>query len=468
MKKILIALTIAISFLGIRSVSADNIVLVDVTQENFTQYKQLIGNDNFNTIVNDVLNEYKNKYILSYPYFYISFDLYYDYLDDVLIPFLKISLFYFKDIPKGTISYGIQGGNIGLIDVSFLGPFGYIDIDGDGYKDYTNYISRKYPLLKEDNLIFDINNYSSAPFTYPAIASIKIDSNYYSPYAYYISNFDLYFPSIKKSLNDRGISSGFIFDYDNIEIPKLGEEHINRVISLETEDLFFEPYYLYDSDVDVSIPNIEEINLNDYAYVALALKDYNKKAFETTIQVKGQYCLTPVYNYGMTERKDILEGTQVDRCSPYYDNYTPIRTYILDNDLKNNAIYYLKSYDSTKDNYVKVDTSVFDITYVTEENKDNPYVTIGGKTYPTIPYDNLTDTATKSEDEGYVSGAVKGFSFSDIFTAPMEFLEDIWDSIVSVFDLVKEFFSLLPEPIPTFLLSSFLLGLAIGLLKLIF
>lgn len=463
MKKILIALTIAISCLGISNVNAETLYLTDTTEQNFSHYRAILGNDNFNTIINDVLSEYKNTYVSSYPYFIISPNFYTyknDNNEDVLS--LDVILSYYKEIPTMPWSYSLNGAT-GVHSV-------YTRLSYD-----NNTINRRYYIYNEDgDYSFDINTYEG--FADPYLLGILDTNNgtfsdnehyHYNPYLYYVSNFDLYLEPLN-NLKGNISSNTYIWNYDSFGIPTFDSETNYRLISFDKEDYLIEPYYLYDNDVNVSIPNLEEINLNDYAYVALSLKDYNKKAFETTIQVKGQYCLTPVYNYGMTERKDILEGTQVDRCSPYYDNYTPIRTYILENDLKNNAIYYLKSYDTTRDNYIKIDTSVFDVTYVTEENKDNPYVSIGGKTYPTIPYDNLTDTATKSEDEGYVSGAVKGFSFSDIFTAPMEFLEDIWDSIVSVFDLVKEFFSLLPEPIPTFLLSSFLLGLAIGLLKLIF
>ena len=185
------------------------------------------------------------------------------------------------------------------------------------------------------------------------------------------------------------------------------------------------------------------------------------------MQVKGQYCLTPVYNYGMTERKDILTGTQVERCSPYYQDYTPVRTYILDDDLKNNAIYYLKSYDTSKDNYVKVDTYVFDVTLITEEDASNPYVTVNGKSYPTIPYDELTDTATKSEDEDYVSGSSEEFTFSDIFLAPLDYLKEIWGSVGLFFTMIEQFILLLPKPMQGFLFTGFTLAIVLGLIKII-
>ena len=38
-------------------------------------------------------------------------------------------------------------------------------------------------------------------------------------------------------------------------------------------------------------------------------------------------------------------------------------------------------------------------------------------------YDELTDTATKSEDENYADGASEEFSITDIFSAPLEFFK---------------------------------------------
>ena len=202
--------------------------------------------------------------------------------------------------------------------------------------------------------------------------------------------------------------------------------------------------------------------------IALSLKDYSKtNSFDVSNYVKGQYCLTPVYDYGLKERKEVLSGTQVERCSPYYTDYTSVRTTILDSDLKNHAIYYLKAYDTSKENKVKIDTSVFNIHYITEEDKDNPILNINGTKYSAIPFDSLTDTANKSEDEGYVSGVVKEFNFSDIFSAPLDFMKGIWSSITQVFHIITEFISLLPEPLQYFFYISFMLAIILGLIKII-
>lgn len=137
---------------------------------------------------------------------------------------------------------------------------------------------------------------------------------------------------------------------------------------------------LFDGSYTPSV-NYTEVNLNSYSYIALSLKNYNLEAFDTTFMVKGQLCLTPVYNYGMKQKTEYYSGYQVDRCSPVYDTFTPNRISILTQDIENNSIYYLKAYDTTIDNIVKVDTNVFDITYITSENANNPNVIIGGRSY---------------------------------------------------------------------------------------
>lgn len=416
MKKILIALTIVISCLGISKVSADtlNFTYSDVHETSCDfyyvdyDYVKTLGYENqMQEIYNMLITSYNSNYSEQYPYYYIHFVV--------------------KD--KNNCNQASEASSVGYI-AGLLNL--YSDIPSLPLNAGERILFASYDVIDK---IYNTPQETTS-YYYPWL----FDDGYYNPLSYFVSNFDL----VNNTTDNYNITGNSNFTINPGDVIK--------------------PYYSAGNAFQI---DYTEINLNDYAYVALALKDYSKKAFETTIQVKGQYCLTPVYNYGMTERKDILTGTQVDRCSPYYDNYTPIRTYILDNDLKNNAIYYLKSYDTTRDNFVKVDTSVFDITYITEENKDNPYVTIGGKTYPTIPYDNLTDTAIKSEDEGYVSGAVEEFSFADIFTAPLDFLMEIWGTIVTFFDLITSFIALLPAVLQNFLYASFMLAIVLGLIKII-
>lgn len=272
----------------------------------------------------------------------------------------------------------------------------------------------------------------------------NIAYNYYL-FSYYDSNFDM-LSRLGYTLVVKDLDGTKLFSFDN------------GGIIPTYKDIF----------VDKVEENYVEVDLNSYPYIILSLKDYSKtEEFSAINYVKGQYCLTSVYNYGSTEKKDIIEGSKNKRCSLYYDNYTPIRTYILNSDLKNNAIYYLKAYDTTKENKVKIDTSIFNVHYVSEEEKNNPIITINGKKHTPKSYDELTDTATKSEDENYADGASEEFTFSDIFTAPLEFLKTIWNSITQFFQLINQFISLLPETLQAFLYMSFMLAIILGLIKII-
>ena len=105
-------------------------------------------------------------------------------------------------------------------------------------------------------------------------AFLKMFNTYekiYNPLAYFISNFDYVYSG--SSLNITGNTSMVVNNGDIIK-------------PIFTAENPFQEQYL-------------EINLNDYAYVALALKDYNQDPFNTNMYFKGQVCLTPVYNYGM-------------------------------------------------------------------------------------------------------------------------------------------------------------------------
>ena len=366
-------------------------------------------------------NEFPNYFISISSYPKVSFSTYSNMSDQ----YLKIRLIYSKYIPISVDQFGDcfkqASSDIGMIFV----------VSGSDFK--FSSVSYNYSFS-------DLNIFYDADLGNSGVKSVYLSTLYYD------SNFDLPF-----GLEDT------IYNVKK-------ENDILFTLSNKTDVV---PTYK-DKFVDKTDLNYVEVDLNSYPYIMLSLKDYSKtEEFSTINYVKGQYCLTSVYNYGSTEKKDIIEGSKNKRCSLYYDNYTPIRTYILNSDLKNNAIYYLKAYDTTKENKVKIDTSIFNIHYVSEEEKDNPIITINGKKHTPKSYDELTDTATKSEDENYADGASEEFTFSDIFTAPLEFLKTIWNSITQFFQLINQFISLLPETLQAFLYMSFMLAIILGLIKII-
>ena len=209
---------------------------------------------------------------------------------------------------------------------------------------------------------------------------------------------------------------------------------------------------------------ITTVNLDDYEYVILNLKDYNQdKPFNTNLKVKGMIGITPVYNFGQTEKSDII-GTKIeDRCNVKYDEFTDYRLSILKQDLKNNAVYIVKRCEEGSS--FKFDNTIFDVTYVTADNVDDPVVTIGGKDYHTIPFNKLTSSANQNEEENYVPGESKKFNLSDIVSNITNTVSSFWDSIVNFMGLVTKFFNTLPIEIKGVAITTFSMACMIALIK---
>lgn len=434
-KYLIIGLSIISSLFFVSNVKAEDTTSRDyyLFENDSTFYNNFDYSTEFiDTFSNQLIAKWEKDYKADWPYYYISITRVYN---DDSVDF-SIALGMRKDVPI------VSSDNVAIF------PYGTYP-NGSSYP-------RLFMFFKDSSLVSEeytkgINTTSSLSLqscstggSFNQCPTENIAYNYYL-FNYYDSNFDML--------------SGFDFNF----IVKNTDG--TELFSFNKGDII--PTYK-DKFVDKVEENYVEVDLNSYPYIILSLKDYSKtEEFSTINYVKGQYCLTSVYNYGSTEKKDIIEGSKNKRCSLYYDNYTPIRTYILNSDLKNNAIYYLKAYDTTKENKVKIDTSVFNIHYVSEEEKDNPIITINGKKHTPKSYDELTDTATKSEDENYADGASEEFTFSDIFTAPLEFLKTIWNSITQFFQVINQFISLLPETLQAFLYMSFMLAIILGLIKII-
>jgi len=427
-KKILIALTIVISCLGINKVSADSvefdysyIYLTNAGITNFNEFSSYLNKNEGKVIelYRILFEKYNAEYVNEYPYYLLQF--YASHLNIIITLTGLKSPIYLKtpgDVYAET--YYEDGTLLKNFDNSYVRLLAEYSFD-DGM-----YI---LPVVNND---FDL----------PAYYGFQ-GSNFHETF-FFDSNFDL----------------KIYTDMDNIIIHNYRGTNSDYIIN--SGDVY---PTLYKSGIS-SITSYTEINLNDYAYVALSLKDYNKSAFESIIQVKGEYCVNAVYDYGLSA-KEKYDSSVTDICSPYYDNYTPVRHYVLDNDIKNHAIYYLKAHDINKENKIKVDSSIFNIHYITEEEADNPIININGRDYSILPFDELPSNSIKNTEEGNWPGASEEFSFTDIFTAPLEFLKDVWSSITSVFSLITELLSLLPPIMQNFLYASFMLAVVIGLIKII-
>lgn len=404
----------------------------------FDNYINEVNNSSF-TDIDTLFNYYNQNYSSTCPYFYLG--RYTQYR-----PSHPYELYCFISLPSFDIA---------LLDdnaISFMSSFSgyYIMIN-------NNDIIEASPLNNATDDYFLINLYStSVGALRPISTNFSFSINHFYVYdngsLSLTSDRNLFFPSFNSSVSDVSLDA----------------------FSITSGNSFPTYEVLYDGSYNPSV-GYTEINLNNYSYVALSLKNYNTEPFDTIFQVKGQLCLTPVYNYGMKEKTEYYSGYQVDRCSPVYDDFTPTRVYILDADIQNNAIYYLKAYDTSIDNIIKVSSNVFDITPITSENANNPNVIIGGRSYPTIPYNDLSSSSTISEEEGYISGESKNvFDISSdsnfvesLFSNPLQTLGNVWTSIITMFALVGSFIALLPTTLQTFLIAGFSIAIVLGILKIL-
>ena len=395
--------------------------------DNFKEY----DNFSFDLIENkikDLIKIWEDKYKNEFPNYFISISSYpkvsFSTYSNMSDQYLKIRLIYSKYIPISVDQFGDcfkqASSDIGMIFV----------VSGSDFK--FSSVSYNYSFS-------DLNIFYDADLGNSGVKSVYLSTLYYD------SNFDLPF-----GLEDT------IYNVKK-------ENDILFTLSNKTDVV---PTYK-DKFVDKTDLNYVEVDLNSYPYIMLSLKDYSKTdEFSAINYVKGEYCLSAAYDYGLKTKED-YDSVVSDVCSPYYDVYTPVRTYVLKSDLTNHAIYYLKAHDTTKENKVKIDTSVFNIHYISEEEKDNPIITINGKKYSPKSYNDLPSNSIKNTEEENWPGKSEEFTFSDIFTAPLEFLKTIWNSITQFFQLINQFISLLPETLQAFLYMSFMLAIILGLIKII-
>lgn len=321
-----------------------------------------------------------------------------------------------------------------------------------------------YPNSNNDNTSYQ---YDFTTNTYSTVSG----SNFYK-ILWYSSNTDIVLAS-----SDNCTANITSRCADIVQLPSYSNLSLNvsyPQYDLEKGDII--PTYLSLTNGQPSA-DFTTVDMSDYDYIILSLRDYNTQPFNTTIYSLGRLCFTSVYDYGMKQKNEYINGYQTMGCTDYYNTFTPVNIYILQSDITNHAVYYVKSYDN-ETNILKIPTSIFDITYITS-NETDPQVEINGRSYPVIPFNDLTDTANISTNEGYMSGRVcalgdvncqaetMGMDISDLFTHPLTLLQSIWGSITSVFILIGEFIFLIPSPLKEFLIASFMLAIILGILKII-
>lgn len=433
MKKVLFTFSALICsiFLLSRSVSADSIkhvgydVSLSFNNTSYTEVRQFFDtySSNVNYMVSNLLDAY-STYEETYPYYWFTF------------------------------LYGTSFGSE-YINVWFYASDTIPTINSDNYS-----IPFK---LTGDNCSYNITNDE-----YTMCDSVSLRDSSYSLYSnddffadrYFFSNFDLRFTNISESS----------IAYESVGL--LGDRDFLQSSSSPVPSLysFLELTFLneYSSDTYTSV------NLNDYAYLILSFKDYSNLISPVIFNVKGQLCLTAGYNYGMTPKENVT-----DRCSVVYDTLTPVRVYTSSNELQEHIVYYVKAYDTSISNIIEINTSVFNISYITSAEASEPTITVGGRPYSPVPYDKLPSTATQNESLGIIPGAScgigdvncyyenNGMDISNLFTHPLQLLQSVWSSITTMFVMIFGFFSLLPPLLQSFMISAFMLAVLLGIIKII-
>ena len=397
MKKILLILLLTIFF--IPKVNAEELLL-NATNNNLEKYHyNVVGSQTFEEAYNTYLDIYKNS---DYKYYVIY------YMDSSEMQSTSMRLLLFNEHIY-TLSVETE-----RIDIS-------IDSDTLIHYQYT---------YATNNIFSSLGG--NVTFSFYKLNTISLID----------TNFDFFLKSADYEIKD--------FYTDSIHL-KNGSR-LPTYIELKKYNSWSEYKEVYS--------DYTEVNLDNYEYLILNLKDYTKKdAFDINLKVKGMVGITPVYEFGTAEKEAVT-----DRCNVSYDDYTDYRFYVLKNDLLNNAVYYVKACEEGSS--IKFDNTVFNVTYVTTETVNDPVITVGGVQYNVIPFDKLSNTANKNEEENFVPGE-SGSSLTDIIDNTTNYISSFWNSLSTFMGLVTKFFNTLPIEIRAICITTFVTACTLGLLKIL-
>lgn len=391
------------------------------------EYKEI-----FDTLYNEIKKEYNDNYSSDYPYWTLSVDIISNGSDDFNLYSLILRM--------------RLSDNENYVHHTFASDTYNSKLLWNKYQDGTYYnisTSSRTACSKSD----------------PSISSLVSFSKFNSTSSWYYT-----FLSLFETNTTYDLTIGQPFSDDGYLTFNIYDINSNLKATYTSDDKY--PIYYSDGYDSSSSSNYTTVDLSKYHYVLLNLKDYSKKeAFSTNLQVKGMVGITPIYNYGTTAKDDVMGNKIEDRCNLSYKDYTDHRLYILKSDLENKAIYAIKGCEDNS--LFKFDNTLFDITYVTDDNIDDPIVTIDGKEYHTIPYNQLPSTATKNEEENYVPGESKELSFSEIADNVTDTLSSVWSSIITFMNLFTKFFNTLPVEIRVISISTFTTACILGIIKIL-
>lgn len=398
--------------------------------ENYDVFKDFLNlkhnREIYKNLYNDLLEYYNSNYKQTYPYFICQLDY---SLDSENGAIYTLTFDMFSTPIHVEIYTGVNDGQLKASDSENAFLF-------STYKEKdTTYISPQF------------SNTGNSPVHYGFQGVYGSTGSFYENFMI-SSNFDLVFQ---------------LKDNSTVTINNFRDK---GTITFENNDTF---PFLYSSENifdNLATSNLTTVNLDDYEYVILNLKDYNQdKAFNTNLKVKGSIGITPIYNFGQTAKDDIMGSKVQDRCNVKYNDYTDYRLSILKQDLQNNSFYVVKGCEVGSS--FKFDNTIFDITYVDENNKSDPIVSIGGKDYHVIPFEKLPSSANKNEEENYVPGESERFALLDKLDFLINNLNRVWDAFTSFMGFVGKMFSTLPDEFKAIAISSFTIGCTLMIFKII-
>lgn len=396
----------------------------------------------FDDLYNELKKEYQEKYSTDHPYYTISVSIISNGSKNLNLYSLILTMFISDDVnyvhhPWGSNTYKHK-------------------TIYNKYQDGTYYtVSDKTPsACNRSDILVDI---------YTSFSKLNSSSSWrYTPLALFETN----------SITD--LTIGQHYENDGYLTFNIYDSNAQLKETYTSDDKY--PVYYPNGYSSVIDSSYKTVNLNNYSHVYLIPKNYDIDPFSTKLSVKGKICLSAQYGYGEKEKENGVS----DYCTKIYDDYTDIDFYVPEVDLKNKAIYLIEPRDTSTDNYFKYDSSLFDIAYISNEDRNNPKITIDGKTYYPIGPDNLTSSAKKNEEEGIIPGASCTLgdlnchvntphkqSLSDIVDNAMNTLSSFWNSFLSFMSLVTKCFNALPTEIRAISITTFTVGCVLGLIKII-
>lgn len=447
MKKYLLTLLTLFVILA-PNVKADTFSVSCDYSNNYSYLFEKYGQDNIIDLANNMYSLYDSKYKDNYSFYAITM-----YFTDE-IAYVSMRLFDSAKVNwcsgggcyvTDTDNYSVSSTNYFVVISSYnINNSSFELINTKEFNDLTaesSVSSWDYLTVKFNG---SINNSSSLPSSVSS-AICTIDLPFYS------------------NLNFSFVSNKYV---DEFKLQNRPGSTTYTVLNKTTTSYSFRDYSQFIDGIDSPSANLTTVNLDNYEYVILNLKDYNQdKAFNTNLKVKGSIGITPVYNFGQTAKDDIMGSKVQDRCNVKYNDYTDYRLSILKQDLQNNSFYVVKGCEVGSS--FKFDNTIFDITYVDENNKSDPIVSIGGKDYHVIPFEKLPSSANKNEEENYVPGESERFALLDKLDFLINNLNRFWDAFTSFMGFVGKMFSTLPDEFKAIAISSFTIGCTLMIFKII-